>query len=67
MTPPTITGMKWSATELKIGDKLEVEIDASDLESGLSTKMYDLSIYIENTKTKLYKYQYLTYDDTSKN
>ena len=44
-TPPTIVDMKWSGTEFNVGNVLEVEIEAYDYESGISTVCFDTFIY----------------------
>ncbi|MBK1813868.1 DUF5011 domain-containing protein [Clostridium sp. YIM B02505] len=66
VTPPTINGMTWTGTDLHVGDKLEVEIDASDLESGIATGDYQTSIYIEHSKTYISKGEMLQYDEANK-
>ncbi|SHH55729.1 immunoglobulin-like domain-containing protein [Clostridium intestinale] len=64
ITPPKINGIVWSATEIRVGDKLEVEIDASD-ESGINIG-YDSSVFIQNKITKVNRAEYLKYDEVSK-
>jgi hypothetical protein len=65
LTPPVITGMTWAATELHVGDKLDIEIDASDIESGISTGSYDTSIFIRHNVTFASKSALLVYDDAA--
>jgi len=66
VTPPTITDMSWSATELKSGENLDISIDASDAESGIATGAYDNVIVIQNALSNQSKYIYLSYDETTK-
>ncbi|MBL4934707.1 DUF5011 domain-containing protein [Clostridium sp. YIM B02515] len=66
VTPPIIKNMTWSATELQVGDKLLVEIDATDIESGINFGSFDTSVYIKHKITGAYKAQQLAYDESSK-
>ena len=68
LTPPIIKDMIWSSNELKIGETLEVEIEAYDEESGIELGDYlkGSSIYIEHSDTKIYKGALLEYDETRK-
>jgi hypothetical protein len=66
VTPPAIIDMSWSATELKVGENLDILIDASDTESGIATGQYDNVIYIKNKISNQSKYAYLSYDEATK-
>ena len=64
VTPPVINSMTWSATELKAGDKLNIEVDASDAESGIATGAYDNAICIQNKQSGQYESAFLIYNQT---
>lgn len=64
-TPPVITGMTWSSSELQVGDKLDIQISASDAESGIHFGDVDTSIYIKNSISEVYKCAQLAYDDVT--
>ncbi|GKX67628.1 Ig-like domain-containing protein [Inconstantimicrobium mannanitabidum] len=66
VTPPVVTGMKWSATQLKVGERLDIEVDAQDTESGINTGDAYTAVYIKHSISNVSKAALLFYDVTSK-
>jgi hypothetical protein len=65
VTLPVVTGMTWSATELHVGEVLNIEIDAYDTESGINTGTYDTSVYIKHSVSDTNKGTKLVYDEVT--
>lgn len=63
-TAPTIVDMKWSATELKVGDVLEIEVEAWDNESGIMNDGFYPNVSIKNAKTGVELNRNLKFDES---
>ncbi|MDM5358805.1 Ig-like domain-containing protein [Peribacillus sp. ACCC06369] len=65
-TPPTVKSIKIDKTAVEPGDNINIEVEAEDLESGISNTRTNRVVQVQKQNGDTYQYVYLNYDSTTK-